>query len=207
MHCRPLPFERVSSSQRMAWIQADLGEKNVHDSIAATISTPLGGLILAAGIAHHAAISDNFDPDQDWLDVHLELDLAAPLRLLRALLRANKIATGASIVFISSNLARHGLSGKVYYSAAKSGIEGATRSLARELGPQNIRVNAIAPGLLRTEMTADLGQNGYHAYAQSVPLGRVGEASDVAPLALFLLSSHSSYLTGQVIDVDGGWGA
>ena len=135
----------------------------------------------------------------------LEEDLGAPLRLCRALLREGRLAAGSSLVFVGSNAARRGLAGMVAYSAAKAGLEGATRALARELGPQGIRVNAVAPGVIRTDMTRDFGDAGYAAYAAEVPLGRVGEAEDVAPAVEFLLGDGARYITGQVLDIDGGW--
>jgi 3-oxoacyl-[acyl-carrier protein] reductase len=132
--------------------------------------------------------------------------LQAPLVLLRALLLEERLAPGASVVVITSNLAHRGAYDRVAYSASKAGLEGAVRSLARELGPRGIRVNAVAPGLLDTDMTHEVGPDGFESYAQEVPLGRVGLASDISPLVAFLLGPGSDYITGQVIDVDGGWG-
>jgi len=186
----------------------DLGEAQGIARIVAACPS-LRGVVLNAGVAIQAEFEALAEGDgEDPIDAHLRLDLAAPLKLLRALLRAGRLLPGASVVFVGSNLARRGLAGKVAYAAAKAGIEGAVRSLAKELGPapRHIRVNAVAPGLLRTDMTAAIGEAGFAAYAREVPLGRVGEPSDVASVIAFLLGDAARYVSGQVIDVDGGWG-
>ena len=166
----------------------------------------LGGVVLNAGVVVRGAFTEESIDGVDPILAQLDGDLGMPLRMCRSLLREGRLAAGSSLVFVSSNLARRGLSGVVAYAAAKAGLEGATRALARELGPLRIRVNAVAPGLLRTDMTRGFGEAGYAAYAQEVPLGRVGEAADVAPVVEFLLGEGARYITGQVLDVDGGWG-
>jgi 3-oxoacyl-[acyl-carrier protein] reductase len=188
-------------------VLADLGT-NVGIARVVESCASLSGVVFNAGIM----IASEFESvaeqgDEDPIEALLRLDLAAPLKLLRALLRADVLLPGASVVFVGSNLARRGLAGKVAYAAAKAGIEGAVRSLAKELGPapRHMRVNAVAPGLLRTDMTAAIGDEGLAAYAREVPLGRVGEPSDVASVIAFLLGDAARYVSGQVIDVDGGW--
>ncbi len=178
----------------------------------------LTGIVLNAGVAHDApfdalaieqvapgtATRSSTRIDDDPLDLHIDLDLLAPLKLLRALLRADALAKPCSVVLISSNVVRQALVGKLAYTVAKAGIESATRGLARELGPREIRVNAVAPGLIRTDMTSNRSGSFLEQYAAGVPLGRVGEPEDIAAVVAFLLSEDARYVTGQIVDVDGG---
>lgn len=166
----------------------------------------LAGVVFNAGMVVRGGFTELEVDGVDPIAAQLEEDLAAPLRLCRGLLRDGRIAAGSSLVFVGSNAARHGLAGLVAYAAAKAGLEGATRALARELGPLHMRVNAVAPGVIRTDMTRGFGDDGYREYAAAVPLGRVGEAEDVAPAVEFLLGDGARYITGQVLDIDGGWG-
>ncbi|ADQ04535.1 3-oxoacyl-(acyl-carrier-protein) reductase [Caldicellulosiruptor owensensis OL] len=109
-----------------------------------------------------------------------------------------------NIINISSVVGIAGNIGQANYAASKAGIIGLTKSLAKELASRNIRVNAIAPGFIKTDMTEVLSDKVKEAMLSSIPLGRFGEADEVANVALFLASSLSSYITGQVIVVDGG---
>ncbi|MDP8230498.1 MAG: 3-oxoacyl-[acyl-carrier-protein] reductase [Candidatus Gorgyraea atricola] len=112
--------------------------------------------------------------------------------------RFGKIVNLASIIGIMGNI------GQANYAASKAGIIGLTKSVAKELAPRGVCVNAIAPGFIKTEMTAKLPEDIQKKMLSFIPLGRFGEPKDVANLALFLSSENSSYITGQVIQIDGG---
>jgi 3-oxoacyl-[acyl-carrier protein] reductase len=114
------------------------------------------------------------------------------------------LGTGGSIVNISSIVAENGFSGLVAYSATKAALLGMTRALARELGPRNIRVNAVAPGYLETELSKSLSARQREQIVRRTPLGRLGKSEDVLPVVEFLLSTASRFITGQVLTVDGG---
>lgn len=112
---------------------------------------------------------------------------------------------GGSIINISSIVGRLGNEGQMVYSASKSGIIGATFSAAKELGKKNIRVNAIAPGIIDTDMIKSIPDKIISDYEKKIPLQRLGRVNDIANLVLFLACEKSTYITNQIIGVDGGW--
>lgn len=208
--CRPATLQRGGLDPQVEWIGVDWSEASAPLDVARQLKitagfTELSGLVLNAGVA----LEETFQASEQAklaLD-NIRINLMAPLELLHTLLAQGCVGAGASVVMIGSNLARHGLASKVSYAASKAGLEGATRALAKELGHLKIRVNTVAPGLIRTDMIKDMDTIALRGYAQEVPLGRVGRPADVASVVKFFLGTGSDYITGQVLDVDGGWGA
>ncbi len=134
----------------------------------------------------------------------LAVNAAGPIYCLQEAARLMSRARAGSIVNVTSIIGNTGNVGQAVYGASKAAVIGLTRSAAKELAPRNIRVNAIAPGFIRTDMTRALPEATYAERVASVKMGRVGEPEDVANAALFLASDLSAYVTGQVIGVDGG---
>ncbi len=138
------------------------------------------------------------------LERMLDVNLLAALLLAKECSRWMLAQRHGCILNISSIIALRGFSGLAGYAATKAGMIGMTYSLARELGPRNIRVNALAPGYLETEMSASLGEEQRAQIIRRTPLGRLGQSADVVPWVRFLLSPASQFVTGQVIAIDGG---
>ena len=138
--------------------------------------------------------------DEDWLDV-ITTNLTGTFRVTKLVAKGMLKRRWGRIINISSISGIMGNPGQTNYSASKAGMDGFTRSLAKELGSRNITVNAVAPGFIATEMTEDILND---ELIKKIPLGRVGKVEDIVPLVNFLSSEHSNYITGQTLVVDGG---
>jgi 3-oxoacyl-[acyl-carrier protein] reductase len=141
--------------------------------------------------------------DDDWSAV-LDTNLSAVFRLSRAVLRGMMKAKHGRIINITSVVGSTGNPGQANYAAAKAGVAGMTRALARELGSRNITVNCIAPGFIDTDMTRALNEAQTQALLGQIPLGRLGHAEDIGAAAVFLASPAASYISGITLHVNGG---
>ena len=141
--------------------------------------------------------------NQDWDDV-LNTNLKGAFLCIRAAAKIMSKQRSGSIVSISSVVGEMGNAGQANYCASKAGLIGLTKSVARELARRNIRVNAVTPGFISTDMTEDMSDKARNALVEQIPLARLGEAEDVANAVLFLVSEKSSYITGQILGVNGG---
>ena len=143
--------------------------------------------------------------DEDWQTV-IDTNLASVFYTCRAVTRPMMKKRAGAIVNISSVVGVHGNWGQTNYAASKAGIIGFTKSLARELGSRNIRANVVAPGYVKTQLTDVLPEEATGAMLENTPLGRLGDPEDVAGAVRFLCSDAASFITGEVLLVDGGLG-
>jgi 3-oxoacyl-[acyl-carrier protein] reductase len=134
----------------------------------------------------------------------LDVNLSAAFLVARTLARDMIRRRAGSIINMSSVVGIHGNGGQANYAASKAGLIGLTKSLARETAGRGVRVNAVAPGFIESDMTKAMPEAAKQGMLQLIPLKRVGRPEDVAAAALFLASEESSYITGQVLTVDGG---
>ena len=140
---------------------------------------------------------------EDWASV-ISVNLTGAFNFSKAFASSMLKQRSGSVVNIVSVVGQMGNAGQANYAASKAGMIGLTKSLAREFGPRGVRVNAVAPGFIRTPMTDALTEEVQNQMKQAIPLGRFGETTDVANVVMFLVSDSSAYVTGQVINCDGG---
>ena len=187
-------------------IQLDVRDFKGAKALIDTVKNELGRLdilINNAGITKDKSLM--MMSQEDWSDV-VDTNLTGVFNTTRASIITFLKQKSGNIVNISSVSGIHPLAGQVNYAAAKAGVIGFTKSLAKEVAPYNIRVNAVAPGFINTEMTAALGEKARDKFLKMIPLQRFGTPDEVAKVVLFLLSDKSQYITGQTIQLDGGLG-
>jgi 3-oxoacyl-[acyl-carrier protein] reductase len=187
-------------------VQADVSDPAQAQRLVEEVEERLGDidcLVNNAGITRDTLIARM--SDEDWGEV-IGTNLGGPFYTSRAVARKMMRRRSGSIVNLTSVVGLHGNPGQANYAAAKAGIIGLTKALARELGSRGVRVNAVAPGYIATELTNVLSEEIRGAILANTPLGRLGEPEDVAGTVRFLCSDEAAFVTGEVLLVDGGLG-
>ncbi|NOG29149.1 SDR family NAD(P)-dependent oxidoreductase [Lysinibacillus fusiformis] len=169
------------------WIKKNVGRLDAVVNNAGILDDALLGMINDKQVSHTLAVNTEA--------VIFHMQYASRLMMKQK---------SGSIVNVSSIIGRVGNAGQTVYGASKAAVIGATYSAAKELAPYNIRVNAVAPGFIETDMSKQLSQEKYEQRLSEIKMGRIGTAEEVANVIIFLASDYSSYVTGQVIGVDGG---
>jgi 3-oxoacyl-[acyl-carrier protein] reductase len=188
-------------------IKADVGSEKEVRAAYAEAKKALGVnsfdvLVANAGIAYNGLVQCM---EEKTLTDLIETDLMGVLYSARAALGDMISEKKGAMVFVSSMWGLRGASCETVYSAAKAGVAGFARSLAMEVGPSGIRVNAVAPGVIDTDMISGIDEDIINVLAEKTPLGRIGKPEEVADLIFYLAQDEASFVTGQVIAVDGGF--
>jgi len=196
-------FEALAPGRAHARI-LDLTDFDAIDGVVAAIEAdvgPIDVLVNNAGITQDQLAMRM--KDEEWDNV-IATNLTAVGRLSRAVLRGMMKAKAGRIINITSVVGAAGNPGQMNYAAAKAGVAGMTRALAREIGSRNITVNCVAPGFIDTDMTKALGEGQHEALLTQIPLGRLGQPEDIAHAVAFLAGPQAAYITGSELHVNGG---
>ncbi len=174
------------------------------DAVLAKIEKEVGAIAILVNNAGITRDGLSMRMKDDDFDAVIATNLRGVFRLSRGVMRGMMKARAGRIINVTSVVAQMGNPGQANYAAAKAGVEGMARALAKELGSRNITVNCVAPGFIETDMTAALGADAINALAGQIPMARLGQVQDVANAVAFLASSDADYITGQVLAVNGG---
>jgi len=199
----------ISEAFKAAGVNGRGAVLNVNDAAAA--EALIDGTVKEFGTLHVLVNNAGITQDQlamrmkddDW-DAVIDTNLKSVFRLSRAVLRPMMKARGGRIINITSVVGSAGNPGQVNYAAAKAGVAGMTRALAREIGSRGITVNCVAPGFIDTDMTKTLPEEQQTALKAQIPLGRLGSPEDIAHAVAFLASPQAGYITGTTMHVNGG---
>jgi 3-oxoacyl-[acyl-carrier protein] reductase len=182
----------------------DVADGDATTALVKRIEDEMGGvhvLVNNAGVTRDNVLMRI--KDDDWNAV-VDTNLRGAFNMIRAVSRGMMKRRGGRIVNITSVVGITGNKGQANYAASKAGVIGLTKSVAKELASRGVLVNAVAPGYIETDMTSDLPEAARDALMQQIALGRLGKADDIAPVVRFLAGPGASYITGQVLVVDGG---
>jgi 3-oxoacyl-[acyl-carrier protein] reductase len=192
-------LEQINNGSRT--IKADLSDETATQQMVDEVADEFGGidiLVNNAGVVSHAMLDMDL---AEWRRV-LDTNLTSIFLVTRA--AVPRMPDGSSIINLTSAAAMVGMVARTHYTSSKSGVMGFTRSLCKELGPRQIRVNAVAPGIIDTDQASGLNETQRQRYAGLAALNRLGDGDDVAGATLFLASDLSKFVNGVILNVDGG---
>ena len=190
---------------RVLEIVADVADAASVDAVVAQTQAQLGRVDIAVAIAGQAVDGLIMRAKPADIDRMLDVNLKSAFYLCTAVARPMMKQRAGAIVLVSSIVGVAGNAGQAAYAASKAGLLGLAKSVAKELGSRNVRVNAVAPGLIETAMTEAMPEQARAHYLATIPLGRAGTPDDVSGVVTFLCSDAARYVTGQTIVVDGGF--
>ncbi|SDC61075.1 3-oxoacyl-[acyl-carrier protein] reductase [Terribacillus halophilus] len=194
--CREIPESVLGT------IQADLTTVQGLSKLIDFLSFPIDHLVYAGGMAHYGMFQDMTDQEMDDL---LSVHVKAPWRISQHVLPSMLSRRDGAIVIISSIWGERGASFEVAYSSVKAAQIGFVKGLAKEVGTSGVRVNAVSPGAIDTDMNSQLSHKERNQITDDIPMDRFGKASEVADAVRYLLSDNASYVNGHVLGVNGGW--
>lgn len=197
---------KLSAETGAIAIKADVSDKTMLKCAVKAAAVKMGGIDVLVNNAGVSLIKLFTDVEDEELDKVFSVNLTGTTVASREAARVMVAQKFGRIINIGSVWGRAGASCEVVYSASKAGIEGLTKALAKELGPSGITVNCVEPGVIDTEMNAELDKETLAALCDETPLCRIGKVEDVAEIVLWLASDKAGFVTGQIIGVDGGFG-
>ncbi|MCY7351589.1 MAG: 3-oxoacyl-[acyl-carrier-protein] reductase [Cytophagaceae bacterium] len=199
-----LETELAQFGVKVKGYQSDAADYQAAEALASQVLADFGTidvLVNNAGITRDGLLMRM--SEESWDEV-IRVNLKSVFNLTKAVTRPMMKAKSGSIINLTSVVGIRGNAGQANYAASKAGIIGFTKSVALELGSRNIRSNAIAPGFIETEMTGEVNEKALQDWLNSIPMKRAGQANEVADACIFLASDLSRYISGQVLQVDGG---
>jgi len=193
-----------AANGKLHWIELDLSSLSSIDQVIEKIIKETGGFDITVNNAGITKDNLSFRMSmEEWQKV-IDINLSAAFFVSRTVARDMIRKRSGSIINMASVVGIHGNGGQANYSASKAGLIGVTKSLANEVASRGVRVNAIAPGYIETDMTAAVPEDAKAKMIEAIPMKRTGKQDDVARAVLFFASDDSAYITGQVLPVDGG---